>query len=152
MIRTIKLLGLAVGFIGISLNLLNLSGRFVNEEKHAFAELVMNSVQPVVRTAPGFDAFLRDFPPPSGVRPEQVTHIGDKMSRWDTSPAESLAVVYVANGNRTSTVARLDEVRDWGNATVYGWVSLVVIVAGWLASAAAFFIESVRERRTAPGE
>lgn len=112
----------------------------------------MNSLKPVSRTTPGFDVFLRDFPPPAGVPREQVTHIGDKMSRWDTSPAENLAVVYVANGNRTSAVARLDEVRDWGNATVYGWVSLVVIVAGWLASAAAICIEFVRERRAALGD
>lgn len=151
MIRIIKLLGIVVGFIGIGLNALNLAGFFVDREKHAFAELVMSSVQPVPRTAPGFDVFLRDFPPPSGVVPEQVTHIGDKMLRWDTSPAESLAVVYMVNGDRTSAVARLDEVREWGNATIYGRVSLVVIIVGWFTSAATFFVEFVREKRAHAG-
>ena len=151
MIRAIKVVGAAVGLIGIFLNVLNLPGCFVDQEKHAFAEIVLNSVQPIARTTRGFNLFLRDFPPPSGVAPEEVTDIGDKMSRWDTSAAESLAVVYVINGERTSAIARLDEVREWGNATVYGWVSLVVIVVGWLTSAVALGVEIVRDKGVAKG-
>jgi hypothetical protein len=143
----IKLLGVAVGFFGILMNLLDLRGCFVEPEKRTFGELVMNTDELVPRTTPGFELFLRDFPPPSGVASVDVTHIGDKALRWDTSPAESLAVVYVANGIRSSPVARLDQVRDWANATIYGWLSWLITVVGWLLYAVIEFVKLARERR-----
>jgi hypothetical protein len=142
LIHKIKLIGVAVALIALVIGFADLRGCFVDQEKVAFAELVMNSVKEIPRETPGFERFLVDFPPPYGLDPAKVTHIGDNALRWDTSPAESLGVVYVVNEKRTSVVARLDQVRDWSRDNVYSWLSWIVAALGWAIYATIEMAES----------
>jgi hypothetical protein len=139
-----------LGLIGLVLWLLDLRGCFVDREKVEFAELVLNSVREIPRGAsPAFERFLEDFPPPGGVDPRTVTHIGDKSLRWDTSPAESVAVVYVAAGMRTPPVARPDQVAAWASSGPYGVISWMVAAGGWAVYAAVELLEFLHERKSA---
>lgn len=148
-VRKLKLCGVVVAFLGLAASFLDHVGWFRDPEKVMFADLVMSSSGSIPRATPGFEAFLADFPPPQGVSAASVSEIGDKALRYDTSAADTLNVVYVAQGRRTGVVARLDQVRDWAYATSYTLLSLVIATLGWLMYAATEVYETYLEKRVA---
>lgn len=143
----LKLLGVAIGFLGIVAAFADLLGYFTDAEKVAFAELVMRSKDVVPRSTRGFEKFIRAFPPPDGIDPDTVTHIADKLLRIGSESNVGSTVAYVVNGKRTSSVARFDEVREWASNSSYRWISWIITAFGWFMVAVVTVSDILRARR-----
>ena len=125
MLRSLKLAGLTLGFIGITVVFLNLLGYFVYEERAAFRDHIRDVPGAIARVVPGFDGFMKRFPPPDGVEADGVTHIvKDVVQTHDQFPI-SITLRYLAGGERTEPETR------------FGWISWIVTAVGWLTFAVA---------------
>src|SRR5438093_3411377 len=71
----LKILGLVLAFAGIVTAFLDLRGVFDDKEKTGLTKLIHDGGGGIPRSTPGFEKFLKAFPPPAGVDPPAVTHI-----------------------------------------------------------------------------
>lgn len=144
----LKLLGVVIGFLGIAAAFADLLGYFSDVEKTAFAELVMNTKDDIPQSTPGFEKFLRSFPPPDGIDPATVSHIADRHLRIGSESDVGWTVAYVASDKRTRPVARFDQVRDWAHSSYYSWLSWMFAALGWLIVAVLEVSDYIAARRS----
>ena len=138
--QTIKIIGLAVGLLGLIAVALNLLGFFVDEEKVRLSELIRTQGG-IPRATPGFDKFMAKFPPPQGIDPTSVTHIvKDILQTHDKYPI-SITLRYLAGNQRTSPVASNADVQVWAAETWYGWGSWIIMALAWLTVAVVVLVE-----------
>jgi hypothetical protein len=128
----LKLTAFFISFAGVLLFWLNLLGLFQSAEKQAFAKLVMNNQAFLPRETPGFDAFLKRFPPPAEFSADNVSGIADKELRVSSPSDVGTTVRYVVNEKWTPAVARFDQVREWADQTMYDLLSGVLVTVGIL--------------------
>jgi hypothetical protein len=123
---SLKLLGYAFVVVGLLLGFLNYFGAFKNKRKLSFAETIMSRVEKIPRTTPGFELFIRAFPPPQRVSEAQVSAIADRILRVNSSSEVGTTVRYIVGGETTTTVARFDQVNEWARSTHYPLLSLII--------------------------
>lgn len=141
MLQTLKLIGLAVGLLGLIVALLNLIGYFVDEEKIHLSGLIRTTEGGIPRATPGFDKVMAKFPPPQGIDPTSVTHIvKDILQTHDKYPI-SITLRYLAGNQRTSPVASNATVQVWAAETWYGWGSWIIMALAWLTVAVVVLVE-----------
>jgi len=138
--QTIKIIGLAVGLLGLIAVALNLLGFFVDEEKVRLSELIRTQGG-IPRATPGFDKFMAKFPPPRSVDPKSVTHIVREVRATHDKYPISITLRYLAGNQWTSPVASFADVQVWAAETWFGWVSLIIAALGWLTVAVVESIE-----------
>ena len=143
----LKLGGVALGLVGIVATFAHHRGCFRDPQRQRFADTIMSTEQPIPRSTPGFEDFLASFPPPRRVATANVTHIADKVLLWNSRSDVGISIAYIANGNRTTNVARFDEIESWVQATSYGWLSLAITFAGWALYAAVEILELLQSWR-----
>lgn len=142
MVTTLKIGGLALGFLGLLVTLLDALGKFRDQERLDFARLLRESTQGLPRSTPGFDKFLSAFPAPVGIEASAIISTAkDVLQTHDQFPI-SITVRYVANGQRTAPVATYAEVVAWSEKTRQKWWSLSISAVGWVMLASAFAIEA----------
>ena len=138
MINTMTIAGLAVGLVGLVLSLLNLLGCFRSKKRVHFLKCVRESKEGIPRQTPGFDEFLRSFPPPGDLA--SVSHVvRDVVQTHDQYPI-SITLRYLAGGTRSEPVAAQEDVRRWAEKTKYRWLSWLIAFAGWVVVAVAQLI------------
>ena len=131
----LKIFGLLLGFAGIIAAFLDLRGVFDDKEKGGLAKLIREGGGGIPRSTPGFEKFMKKFPPPVGVAPAMVTHIVlDRLVTHDQFPI-SITARYLAADQRTIPVASYEDVRRWSEKTSYGWISWGVAAVGFLTVA-----------------
>ena len=129
--RTLKIIGFAIGLLGLVAVLLDQYGVFQNKEKICLAALIRDSNR-VPRDSPGFDSFVARFPPPSNIRAEEVDFILMSRVQWADGFPAYISVSYEARGTPTKRVASFDDVRRWSEETPYSWIGLTIAFTGWL--------------------
>ena len=130
-----KFSGFVLAILGVLLAWADVVGAFTDKEKVRFANRVMSTQDAIPRSTPGFEKFLAAFPPPREITSPSVTHIADKVLRVSSDSDVGSSVAYLANGARTPTVARFDEVHDWTTKTIYRILGLIITTAGILIAA-----------------
>ena len=86
----------------------------------------------VVRAVPGFEEFLKRFPPPDGLDPAKITHIVKDVIQTEDKFPISITLRYLAAGQRSAPVAAFSDVEGWAAETRFGWISWIVAAVGWL--------------------
>jgi hypothetical protein len=126
----LKVLSLFVGLLGLTIQLLDLTGYLIDKEKVDLAARLEQSER-VERTALGFEKLLARFPPGAGVDSQSVTAAA--TYRLQTAEGFNVygKVAYVAGGSLTPAVATFEEIRSWSRQSNYGWYSWIVLVIGW---------------------
>jgi hypothetical protein len=110
---------------GTAIGWLNLYHFWDDPKKVHFSEVLMSQESEIPRETLGFENFLKAFPPPHDVNPNEVNAIADKELRINSSSDVASTVAYVAHGHRTPTVARFDQVKDWANSNFFDILSLI---------------------------
>lgn len=139
----LKLIGFLCGMAGVLLLWGSYFGMFGNSEKKRFAELVMNTQAFISRDTPGFEEFLKAFPPPDQFSPSHITGIADKELRIASASDVGQTVRYVvgkewthpvvtADQIWTAPVARFDQVKEWASETSFDLASLLLATIGVL--------------------
>lgn len=145
--KTLKILGLVTGFMGIGLAFLDLSGCSAYSARMSLRDQIRTSSQGIPRTADGFEDFLEAFPPAKGNARAEVTHIvKDVLQTHDGFPV-SITIRYLAQGQRTRPVANFNQVEQWASEKRFGWFSWFVAAVGW-AAVAFVELQDLRKRRT----
>lgn len=146
MLTSLKLAGLALGFLGIAVAFLDLLGFFVYAERISLRDRIRNVPGGVARAVPGFEEFIKRFPPPDGVNQETITHIvKDVLQTHDQFPI-SITLRYLAAGERSAPVAAFFDVEKWATETRFGWISWIVAAVGWLIVASTELLQHRRHR------
>lgn len=144
--KTLKIVGLVTGFLGIFLAFLDLSGCSAYSARMSLRDQIRTSSQGIPRTADGFEDFLDAFPPRTGVARTEVTHIiKDVLQTHDGFPV-SITIRYLAQGQRSHPVANFSQVEQWASEKRFGWFSWFVAAVGW-AAVAFVELQDVRKKR-----
>ena len=144
MLKPLKLAGLVLGFVGLTVAFLDLRGYFVYHERLTLRDRIRNVPGGVARAVPGFDEFMNRFPPPDTVNRATVTHIvKDVLQTADQFPI-SITLRYLAAGKKTVPIATFSDVERWAAETRFGWISWIVAAVGWLIVASTELYSMVR--------
>lgn len=139
----LKMGGLALGLLGLMVTLIDALGKFRDKERLEFARLLRDNPEGLPRSTPGFDKFLKAFPPSAGIDISAITSTAkDVFQTHDKFPI-SITVRYFANGQRTAPVATYTDVVSWSEKTKQKWWSFVIGIVGWAMLAFAFAIEAI---------
>jgi hypothetical protein len=137
----LKVAGLVLAFVGLVIVFFDALGRFRDRERIEFARLLRENSEGLPRSTPGFEKFLRAFPPPEGVPVSAVTLTAkDVIQTHDGFPV-SITLRYIADGQETAPIASHDQVVRWSEKTHQKWWSFAIGVAGWGMVFTAFLLE-----------
>src|SRR5258706_12513637 len=101
----LKLLGYVMFWAGLAIGFFDYFGAFNDKRKLSFAQTLMSRDDEIPRTTPGFDLFIRSFPPPQGVDETEVSAIADRTLRVNSRSDVGTTMSYVAGGKVTGTMA-----------------------------------------------
>jgi hypothetical protein len=145
--RKLKMLGIAIGLLGIVAAFLDLVGFFADQDKAHLAQLIFHSKGGIPRSTPGFDKFVAAFSPPEGIDEADITHIVKTATKQHDQFPMNIACRYLADMKCTVPVASGEDVRKWADTKLYGVLSWSVAALGWIVVFITEVVEIRRERK-----
>lgn len=138
----LKLTGIITIGIGLILGFTDLKGYLKNKHRIEIINWVLNSNTGMSLEQPAAKEFMKKFPPPSGEKEKNLTHLTKSVMKYEIGGISSASVNYMRKDTyRTSHVATLEEIRNWANETPYPWISWWITLVGFVALIGDFIIE-----------
>lgn len=138
----LKITGIAAIAIGLILEFTDLKGYLKDKKRTEILNWVLYSNSGMPIEQPEAKVFMKKFPPPSGEKEENLTHLTKSVMKYEVGGILNASVNYMRKDtSRTSHVATLEEIRSWTNETPYPWISWWITLVGFIELVGNFFIE-----------
>jgi hypothetical protein len=135
LLTNLKVIGLAIVFIGLVAGLGNLLGWFTHSERFEMVKMIRTGGSIPV-TATGFADLLHAYPPPSTVNKAAVARLSlttSIRSGGYVTPTGPLAY-YDVNNSRIAPILTFDELEKWATASSYPWLAWVISTIGFIVT------------------
>ena len=139
----LKISGLIILAAGVMIGFANIMGWFKNSDRLAIIDWAKNTNIGLPISHPSARAFMKDFPPPSDSRPEEITHLTKTviLSASGGQPI-NVSINYMhRDDSRTSNVATLADLERWASNTVYPWIAWTLSLVGFIEILSSSIIE-----------
>ena len=132
---------------GVVVGYLDLSGRFLDQDKQAFLQWVLTPGVGLPVSTPAAKKFMIAFPPPADSNLSEITHVTKSVMTVEKGPVQSASINYMhRDGSRTSFVAALDDVRQWAQQTSYPFIAWLLSLIGFAEVLLGFLIERYKAK------
>jgi hypothetical protein len=132
--KYLKISGLIILAAGVIVGFANIKGWFKNSTRLAIIEWAKNTNTGLPISHPSAQAFMKDFPPPSDTKIEEITHLTKTVIRSASGGQPmNVSINYMLNDHsRTSNVATLADLERWASNTVYPWIAWTLSFVGFI--------------------
>ena len=128
----LKVAGIVCLGLASVLGLADLLGYFEYGDRNVVLDWVLTSGSGLPIDESAARAFMARFPPPSGARPLEITHLVKQVIRTQGGPVMNASINYMhADESRTTAVATLAEVRKWAGEDRW-WLRFAWWILGFL--------------------
>lgn len=139
----LKISGLIILAVGVIVGFADIKGWFKNSHRLTIIDWAKTTKTGLPITHPAAKAFMKNFPPPSDARPEEITHLTKTVIKsMSGGQPMNVAINYMHRDNsRTSNVATLADVENWASNTVYPWIAWILSLIGFIEILSSSIIE-----------
>lgn len=138
----IKVTGLIILALGVSIGFADLMGWFEDTDRQAFLNWLYESRSGLAIETPAAQAFIKDFPPPGNSSPFEITHITKLVRRLENGLISETQINFMySDHSRSDYVATLNDVKAWAEKTSFPWFSWVITLVGFFVVCGSTLIE-----------
>lgn len=132
-LKILKVTGLVIMGLGISLSLFDLLGWYKDPEKISVLNWATTPGVGMSIEEPGAQKFIKDFPPPSDSN-KTVTHLTKNVMKSALGgKAMQVSINYMySDKTRSAYVANLSDIENWTKKTLYPWIAWVLLCLGFI--------------------
>lgn len=128
----VTIVGAIISLIGLTAGLLYLCGIFAHHNRLKIVD-ELTKTGFVSKDAPGFNEFLKDFPPPNGWELKDIKGIGPISQIASGGKVTPIGpIIYLGYGKQTKSIVDFEKAIQWAKYSFHPWISWVITFVGWV--------------------